>query len=45
MKKVATSAQKRLLKDFKKLQSDPPLGISGAPVDRNIMTWQAVIFG
>merc|ERR1719253_1727069 len=40
-----SSAKKRLMKDFKTLQQDPPSGISGAPVDSNIMLWQAVIFG
>lgn len=33
------------MRDFKRLQSDPPEGISGAPMDNNIMSWQAVIFG
>jgi ubiquitin-conjugating enzyme E2 A len=44
-KSPLSSAKKRLMKDFKKLQRDPPSGISGAPVDANIMLWQAVIFG
>ncbi len=38
-------AKKRLLKDFRKLQADPPTGISGAPIDTDIMRWHAVIFG
>lgn len=27
------------------LQTDPPSGVTGAPMDTNIMMWQAVIFG
>jgi ubiquitin-conjugating enzyme E2 A len=27
------------------LQNDPPSGVTGAPMDTNIMVWQAVIFG
>ncbi|KAI3500788.1 hypothetical protein L1887_36613 [Cichorium endivia] len=43
--KMSTPARKRLMRDFKRLQNDPPAGISGAPVDNNIMLWNAVIFG
>lgn len=28
-----------------RLQNDPPSGVTGAPMDTNIMLWQAVIFG
>jgi ubiquitin-conjugating enzyme E2 A len=28
-----------------RLQNDPPSGVTGAPLDTNIMLWQAVIFG
>ncbi|XP_054697346.1 ubiquitin-conjugating enzyme E2 B isoform X5 [Grus americana] len=28
-----------------KLQEDPPVGVSGAPSENNIMQWNAVIFG
>ena len=27
------------------LQTDPPTGVAGSPLDSNIMVWQAVIFG
>ncbi|CDJ64082.1 ubiquitin-conjugating enzyme e2, putative [Eimeria necatrix] len=37
--------RKRLIRDFRKLQSDPPFGVSGAPVQNDIMRWHAVIFG
>ncbi|KAK6913227.1 Ubiquitin-conjugating enzyme E2, partial [Dillenia turbinata] len=43
--KMSTPARKRLMRDFKRLQQDPPAGISGAPHDNNIMLWNAVIFG
>ncbi|KAI9189393.1 Ubiquitin-conjugating enzyme E2 2 [Blastocladiella emersonii ATCC 22665] len=33
------------MRDFKRLQNDPPAGVSGAPNPDNIMTWNAVIFG
>ncbi|KAG5621634.1 hypothetical protein H5410_006852 [Solanum commersonii] len=42
---MSTAAKKRLMRDFKRLQQDPPAGISGAPYDSNIMLWNAVIFG
>ncbi|KAG6483292.1 hypothetical protein ZIOFF_059936 [Zingiber officinale] len=42
---MSTPARKRLMRDFKRLQQDPPAGISGAPHENNIMLWNAVIFG
>nr|ACU14302.1 unknown [Glycine max] len=42
---MSTPAMKRLMRDFKRLQQDPPAGISGAPQDNNIMLWNAFIFG
>ncbi|RZC19747.1 Myosin-4 [Glycine soja] len=42
---MSTPARKRLMRDFKRLQQDPPARISGAPQDNNIMLWNAVIFG
>ncbi len=42
---MSTAAQKRLLRDFKLISSDPPEGISAAPVDNDIFRWNAVIFG
>ncbi|GAB0493511.1 hypothetical protein BU14_0060s0046 [Porphyra umbilicalis] len=42
---MSTPARRRLIRDFKKLQQDPPSGISGAPCDNDIMKWSAVIFG
>ena len=42
---MSTPARKRLMRDFKRLQKDPPAGISGTPTEANIMMWHAVIFG
>jgi len=43
---MATStAKRRLIRDFKKLKTDPPQGVTGAPCDNDIMLWNAVIFG
>jgi len=42
---MSTPARRRLMRDFKRLQEDPPAGVSGAPCDNNIMQWNAVIFG
>lgn len=33
------------MRDFTRLKKDPPVGISGAPKDNDVMTWDAVIFG
>ncbi|KNZ48882.1 ubiquitin-conjugating enzyme E2 2 [Puccinia sorghi] len=42
---MSTASRRRLIRDFKRLSSDPPGGISGAPCSDNIMVWNAVIFG
>lgn len=42
---MSTPARRRLMRDFKRLQDDPPVGVSGAPTDNNILLWNAVIFG
>eukprot|EP00920_Eleutheroschizon_duboscqi_P040251 GHVT01096495.1.p1 GENE.GHVT01096495.1~~GHVT01096495.1.p1 ORF type:complete len:215 (-),score=43.99 GHVT01096495.1:866-1510(-) len=42
---MSTHARKRLIRDFKKLQADPPHGVSGSPLSDDIMRWQAIIFG
>lgn len=42
---MSTPARRRLMRDFKRLQADPPTGVSGAPSENNIMLWNAVIFG
>lgn len=35
----------RLMRDFKRLQNDPPQGVNGSPKSDSIMMWNAVIFG
>ena len=42
---MATTARRRLARDFKRLVEDPPDGISGAPVGNDIMRWNALICG
>ena len=42
---MSTPGRRRLMRDFKRLQDDPPAGVSGAPTENNIMLWNAVIFG
>ncbi|CAO3595683.1 unnamed protein product [Absidia cylindrospora] len=42
---MSTPTRRRLMRDFKRLQSNPPGGVSGAPCSDNIMLWNAVIFG
>eukprot|EP00696_Hemimastix_kukwesjijk_P003472 gnl/Hemi2/14256_TR4843_c0_g1_i1.p1 gnl/Hemi2/14256_TR4843_c0_g1~~gnl/Hemi2/14256_TR4843_c0_g1_i1.p1 ORF type:complete len:152 (-),score=33.86 gnl/Hemi2/14256_TR4843_c0_g1_i1:121-576(-) len=42
---MSTPARRRLMRDFKRLHDDPPTGINGAPLENNIMKWNAVIFG
>jgi len=42
---MSTPARRRLMRDFKKLQEDPPAGVSGAPTEDNILLWHAIIFG
>lgn len=41
----STNCRRRLIRDFKRLSTDPPGGISGSPCPDNIMLWNAVIFG
>lgn len=38
-------ARQRLMRDFKKLQTDAPYGVSGSPINNDIMSWRACIFG
>ncbi|KAL0481000.1 ubiquitin conjugating enzyme E2 RAD6A [Acrasis kona] len=42
---MSTPCKRRLLRDFKKMKTDPPQGISASPLNDNIMQWNAVIFG
>eukprot|EP01126_Amoeba_proteus_P026572 TRINITY_DN2631_c0_g1_i29.p1 TRINITY_DN2631_c0_g1~~TRINITY_DN2631_c0_g1_i29.p1 ORF type:complete len:161 (-),score=18.55 TRINITY_DN2631_c0_g1_i29:906-1388(-) len=42
---MSTQARRRLIRDFKNLQHELPIGISGAPKADNLLYWEAVIFG
>ncbi|VWU52330.1 ubiquitin-conjugating enzyme, putative [Hepatocystis sp. ex Piliocolobus tephrosceles] len=42
---MSNLAKKRLIRDFKRLLKDSPHGVSGSPIDDNLMKWRAVIFG
>ena len=42
---MSSQAKRRLIRDFKRLQTDPPEGVSGAPCPDNVLLWNAVIFG
>lgn len=37
---MSTPARRRLMRDFRRLQNDPPSGVTGAPMDNNILAWQ-----
>ena len=41
---MSTQSRRRLMRDLKKLRSEPIPGISAAPTE-DLMVWQAVIFG
>lgn len=43
--KMSTAARRRLMRDFKRMQTDPPAGVSASPIADNVMTWNAVIIG
>ncbi|EXJ82849.1 ubiquitin-conjugating enzyme E2 2 [Capronia epimyces CBS 606.96] len=36
---MSTSARRRLMRDFKRMQTDPPAGVSASPIADNVMTW------
>ncbi|CDO55218.1 similar to Saccharomyces cerevisiae YGL058W RAD6 Ubiquitin-conjugating enzyme (E2) [Geotrichum candidum] len=42
---MSTNARKRLMRDFKRMEQDPPAGVYASPVADNVMTWNAVIIG
>ncbi|KAK3637668.1 Ubiquitin-conjugating enzyme E2 2 [Elasticomyces elasticus] len=42
---MSTAARRRLMRDFKRMQTDPPAGVSASPIADNVMTWNAVIIG
>ena len=42
---MSSPAMRRLVKDLKKIENDPPEGINASPIDDTLMKWDAVIFG
>ncbi|KAI6716629.1 ubiquitin-conjugating enzyme E2-17 kDa [Diplocarpon mali] len=42
---MSTAARRRLMRDFKRMQTDPPAGVSASPAADNVMQWNAVIIG
>lgn len=42
---MSTESRKRLIRDFKHLQNDPPHGIFGSPDENNLLLWNVVICG
>ncbi|UYV63377.1 K02A2.6-like [Cordylochernes scorpioides] len=42
---MGSLAERRLLREFKLLQKDPPFGVSATPDEKNIFRWVAIIFG
>ncbi|KAA0155963.1 hypothetical protein FNF27_00248 [Cafeteria roenbergensis] len=42
---MATPSRRRLLKDLEKLRREPAHGVTAAPLEDNIMKWQALIIG
>lgn len=44
-KQSTKKTPQRLMRDFRRLQQDPPQGVNGSPDADNILRWKAVIFG
>ncbi|EGR29260.1 ubiquitin-conjugating enzyme e2-17 kda, putative [Ichthyophthirius multifiliis] len=42
---MTTMSKRRLLKDFKKLQDDPPQEFTAMPMEDNILIWDALLYG
>ena len=42
---MGSNAERRLLKDLKKLENDDNSGITATPEDDSLFKWSAVIFG
>eukprot|EP00755_Sulcionema_specki_P025601 Sspe_Gene.83697::Locus_54902_Transcript_1_1_Confidence_1.000_Length_762::g.83697::m.83697/K10573/UBE2A, UBC2, RAD6A; ubiquitin-conjugating enzyme E2 A len=40
-----SNARRRLMRDYKKVKEDPPQGILATPVDKELLTWKAIMFG
>ncbi|KAH3684253.1 hypothetical protein WICPIJ_004773 [Wickerhamomyces pijperi] len=42
---MSTAARRRLIRDLKRIQQDPPDGVSASPHADNVMIWNAIIIG
>lgn len=42
---MSTPAKRRLMRDFKRITSDCPPGLTASPLNDNVMVWNAVIIG
>jgi len=42
---LQNTTKKRLAKEAKDISTDPPVGLSAAPIDDNLLHWQATILG
>ena len=43
---MSTPARRRIIRDLKKMEEDPPVsGVTAKPNENNIMLWQAIILG
>ena len=42
---MSSVARQRLMRDLRRLQTDPPVGVTAAPKDDDIMRWETIIFG
>mmetsp|Transcript_9134 Transcript_9134/g.10304 ORF Transcript_9134/g.10304 Transcript_9134/m.10304 type:complete len:114 (+) Transcript_9134:19-360(+) len=42
---MASTAFRRLMRDFKKFEEETPEGINATPTAENLMEWEAVIIG
>ena len=41
--KMSTAARRRLMRDFKRMQTDPPAGVSASPITDNVMTLYTIL--
>jgi ubiquitin-conjugating enzyme E2 A len=42
---MSSPALRRLVRDLKKFEDDPPEGINATPITDSLMEWEAVIYG
>ena len=42
---MSTASKRRLMRDLKRMRTDPPEGVAAEPFNNDIMQWNAAIFG